>query len=96
MALDKKEIINLANLAKLELSEDEIKQYQNQLSDVLAYVEKINTLDLKDVKESLSGAEDNELILRPDEVVESQPEVIDQACSISDSYVATPQALKKQ
>lgn len=96
MALSKEEIINLAHLAKLELSPEEIKTYQVQLSDVLTYVEKINKLDLAKVKESLSGAEDSELILRPDEVLISYPNIINQACDLEDDYVATPQALKKK
>ena len=96
MNLDKKDIINLANLAKLTLTEEEISTYQNQLSDVLTYVDKINELDLEKIKESLTGAEDNDVAPRFDEAVDSDPDIINQACEINNSYVSTPQAIKKK
>lgn len=90
MKLSKEEIEKLADLAKLQLSDEEINLYQEQLKDVLTYVEKINELDLEKIKESLTGAEDSKLGPRPDKVEASQPEVIKQACQMEGEYMAAP------
>lgn len=95
MALDKKEIIALADLAKLALEDREIELYQEQLKEVLSYVDKIKELDLAKIKESLTGVE---LGVQPriDKVKASQPDIIKQASKIEDSYVATPQVFNNK
>lgn len=50
MVLTEEEVRKVANLARLELSEDEIEKYRQQLSDVLEYVEQLNELALDDVE----------------------------------------------
>ena len=49
MALTIADVKKVAHLARLELSEEELHQYREQLSDVLAYVERLNELDLEGV-----------------------------------------------
>jgi aspartyl-tRNA(Asn)/glutamyl-tRNA(Gln) amidotransferase subunit C len=43
------EVLHVARLARLELSEDEVTRFQGQLSDILEAVSKISELDLSDV-----------------------------------------------
>lgn len=50
MKLEKKDIKHIANLARLELSEDEIKKYGDQLSDVLGLFDKLNEVDTTNVE----------------------------------------------
>lgn len=50
MVLTEEEVRKVANLARLELSEDEIEEYRRQLSEVLDYVEQLNELALDDVE----------------------------------------------
>jgi len=95
MKLSKKEILNLANLAKLKLSEDEINKYQKQLGDILNYVNKINELNLDKIKESTSGAENLVLELREDIVKNSDSNLIKQAYKIENNYVVVPKVLDK-
>ena len=95
MKLNKKEILNLANLAKLKLSEDEINKYQKQLVDILNYVNKINELNLDKIKESTSGAENLVLELREDIVKNSDSNLIKQAYKIENNYVVVPKVLDK-
>ncbi len=95
MKLSKKEILNLANLAKLKLSEDEINKYQKQLVDILNYVNKINELNLDKIKESISGAENLVLELREDIVNNSDSKLIKQAYKIENNYVVVPKVLDK-
>lgn len=68
MSIDKKTIEKIANLAKLNLSKQEMLDFPKQLSKIVAFAEKINKLDLKNVPLSLSGAESNTAVWRPDRV----------------------------
>lgn len=83
--------MHLADLAKLKLDDREVEEYARQLSDILAYVEKINKLKLTKVKESLSGIDDR-LVMppRPDKVATFHPEAIKQAPSLENNLVAVP------
>ncbi|HZD11723.1 MAG TPA: Asp-tRNA(Asn)/Glu-tRNA(Gln) amidotransferase subunit GatC [Candidatus Binatia bacterium] len=49
MALTDEEVRKVAHLARLQLSEQEIEEYREQLSDVLAYVDQLDQLDLERV-----------------------------------------------
>ena len=43
------EVLHVARLARLELSEDEVAKFQEQLSAILEAVSKVSELDLSDV-----------------------------------------------
>jgi aspartyl-tRNA(Asn)/glutamyl-tRNA(Gln) amidotransferase subunit C len=43
------EVLHVARLARLELSNDEVVKFQEQLSDILEAVSKVSELDLSDV-----------------------------------------------
>ncbi len=45
MTLPKEEVEKIANLAKIALTESEINTYTQQLSDILSFVEQMNTVD---------------------------------------------------
>jgi aspartyl-tRNA(Asn)/glutamyl-tRNA(Gln) amidotransferase subunit C len=47
--LSRGDVLKLAQLARLELSEDEIAEFSDELSDILAYVEQLQTADTKDL-----------------------------------------------
>jgi aspartyl-tRNA(Asn)/glutamyl-tRNA(Gln) amidotransferase subunit C len=94
--LAKKDLKNLANLAKLELRPEEINLYEKQLEEVLGYVAKINKLDLEKTEASLSGVEERNLVaLRSDEVGVSDSSLIKQALHNKDNYVETPQVFER-
>jgi len=48
--LTRDDILQLARLAKLELTDEEIKKFQNELGDILGYVEKLSEVDVKGLK----------------------------------------------
>lgn len=50
MKIDEKEIVKVANLARLDLADDEKAEFSKQLNDIIEYVEKINELDTASVK----------------------------------------------
>ena len=49
MAITREEVLHVARLARLELSEDEVARFQEQLSAILDAVSKVSELDLTDV-----------------------------------------------
>lgn len=49
MSLKPEDVVKVADLARLELTQDEIKQYQSQLSSILEYVKVLDELTLDDV-----------------------------------------------
>ncbi len=52
MKIDESQILRVAELARLDLGDDEKKEFSTQLSDIISYVEKINELDTADVAPS--------------------------------------------
>ena len=54
MTLTRQVVEDIAELAKLDLSDDEIERYQNQLSDILDYADMLNALDTDDIAPTAS------------------------------------------
>jgi aspartyl-tRNA(Asn)/glutamyl-tRNA(Gln) amidotransferase subunit C len=93
--ISREEVLHVARLARLALSEEELEPMARELSAVLDHVAKIGELDLRDVPPTshvveVTGA------LRPDEPVPSLPRelVFSQAPAVSDEgfLVPSPQA----
>jgi aspartyl-tRNA(Asn)/glutamyl-tRNA(Gln) amidotransferase subunit C len=49
MAITREEVLHVAKLARLELSEDEVERLTEQLGAILEAVSKVSELDLSDV-----------------------------------------------
>lgn len=64
--LDRAQVLHVARLARLELSEDEVERMAGELSKVLDHIEKIRELDLEGVAPT-SHVVDVTDALRPDE-----------------------------
>jgi aspartyl-tRNA(Asn)/glutamyl-tRNA(Gln) amidotransferase subunit C len=47
--ITKEEVLHVARLARLELSDDDVTKFQHQLSNILEAVSKVSELDLSDV-----------------------------------------------
>jgi aspartyl-tRNA(Asn)/glutamyl-tRNA(Gln) amidotransferase subunit C len=93
--IDRDEVLHVARLARLALSEDEIEPMARELSAVLDHIAKIGELDLEGVPPTshvveVSGA------LRPDVPQPSLPRevALSQAPAVSDEgfLVPSPQA----
>jgi len=50
MAITREQVLHVARLARLELSEDEVARFQEQLSAILEAVGKVSELDLEGVQ----------------------------------------------
>jgi aspartyl-tRNA(Asn)/glutamyl-tRNA(Gln) amidotransferase subunit C len=50
MAITREEVLHVARLARLELTDEEIERFTEQLSAILQAVAKVSELDLSDVE----------------------------------------------
>lgn len=66
MAISKDDVKYIAHLARLGLSEEEIKHFQTQLEVILQYIDKLKELDVSRV-EPMAHVLDIHNVLRPDE-----------------------------
>jgi aspartyl-tRNA(Asn)/glutamyl-tRNA(Gln) amidotransferase subunit C len=72
MAITREDVLHVAKLAELDLTEDEITRLEVELNDILAAVGKVSELDLSDVPPTSHPlAVVN--ALRPDQPVPSLP-----------------------
>jgi aspartyl-tRNA(Asn)/glutamyl-tRNA(Gln) amidotransferase subunit C len=81
--INKKEIKKIAALAKIEISEDEMEKYSDQISKILEYMSTLNEVDTSNVEEfsnqllndSQNIREDNpEESLKREDVINLAPE----------------------
>jgi aspartyl-tRNA(Asn)/glutamyl-tRNA(Gln) amidotransferase subunit C len=70
--IDREQVLHVARLARLRLSDEEVERMADELSHILEHVERINELDLDGV-EPTSHVVDVENVLRPDEPRPSWP-----------------------
>jgi aspartyl-tRNA(Asn)/glutamyl-tRNA(Gln) amidotransferase subunit C len=70
--IDREQVLHVARLARLKLSEEEVERMSGELSTILDHIEKIDELDLDDV-EPTSHVVEVENVLREDEPRPSWP-----------------------
>ena len=70
--IDRDQVLHVARLARLRLSEADVERMPGELSTILDHIEKINELDLDGV-EPTSHVVEVENVLRADEPRESWP-----------------------
>jgi len=97
MKLDKATVEKLAHLARLEFSESEKEEMLSDLNKMMAFVDKINELDLEGV-EPLIYLTDEENVLRKDEVQGqvSKDEALKNAPDKDTDYFRVPKVLKRE
>jgi aspartyl-tRNA(Asn)/glutamyl-tRNA(Gln) amidotransferase subunit C len=78
MALKKEEIEHLADLARLQIDDEEIEQYGEQMTSILEYVQTLGQLDTDDVEE-FAHATSGENAFRADEVKRCENDVREKA-----------------
>ncbi len=69
MSISPEEVLKIANLARLKISQDEVKQYAVELSNIITLVEQMNKIDTQNV-EPMAHPLDVTQRLRKDEVTE--------------------------
>ena len=89
--IDRSDVLHVARLARLELSEEEVDRMARELSSVLDYFMKIAELDLEDVPPTSHVVEVTDA-LRPDDPRPSLPreEVLEQAPAVENGGFLVP------
>jgi aspartyl-tRNA(Asn)/glutamyl-tRNA(Gln) amidotransferase subunit C len=67
MALTSNDVAHVARLARLSLSDEELERMRSQLSDILAYIEMLQEVDVTGV-EPTAQVTGLETVMRPDVV----------------------------
>ena len=70
--IDREQVLHVARLARLELTDEEVERMANELTTILDHVERMNELLLEGV-EPTSHVVELENVLRPDEPRPSWP-----------------------
>ena len=70
--IDREQVLHVAKLARLRLTDEEVERMSDELSSILEHVERITELDLDGV-DPTSHVVDVENVLRPDEPRPSLP-----------------------
>lgn len=80
MALSKEEVLKVARLARIELSDEEVEKFSAQLSDILTYVDQLQSVETENV-EATAQVTGLENVFRADEVKDCPPEEKEAALS---------------
>ena len=89
MSLTREDVIHVASLARLGMSDDELTMFQEQLSSILGHIEALNELDTSAIAPTTQVVP-LENVMRPDVVGESlsQETVIAMAPETRDGFIA--------
>lgn len=88
------EIIHIAKLAMLNLSENELDRYTRDMQEILGYAEMINNLDTDNINETI-GATEQKNVFRKDEVKEfvTREQLLQNAPSQDDGMFRIPKVI---
>ena len=99
MKISKEDVLKVAALANLELSEAEVASYQGQLDEILTYIDKLNELDTSMVEPltQVVAASEDDSALREDVVVRADiiAEVLEGAPDPEAPYFRVPKVIDK-
>ena len=90
------EILKIASLAKLHLSDEEVSLYTDQINEILEYMNQLDELDTEDI-EPLSHVLDQINMTRKDEQTPSltREESLKNAPKSDDDYFIVPNVIDK-
>ena len=92
--IKKEEIVHMAKLAMLNLSDSEIENYTKDMQELLAYAEMINHIDTSNIEETI-GVVEQQNIFRKDEVVlfETREDLLQNAPSQDEGMFRIPKVI---
>ena len=99
MALTKKEVEKIAELARLGISEEEKEKFAEDLSSVLGYVNKLSEVNVEKV-EPMTGGTTRESVMRKDDDSKDiadpkmREEILNAAPDRENDYFKVPSILK--
>ena len=95
MAIDKEEVMHIAKLADLNLSEKEIAGYTKDMQEILEYANMINNVNTESVEETVLVDKEKYNAFRKDEVKEFKNKdlIMENAPSKEDGMFKIPKFL---
>jgi aspartyl-tRNA(Asn)/glutamyl-tRNA(Gln) amidotransferase subunit C len=96
-AIGPEQVLHVARLARLELSEDELSRFTGQLASVLDYAAQLTELEVDEL-EPMSHPLPLRNVLRPDEITPSLPreEVLAEAPAAETGRFRVPRILSEE
>jgi aspartyl-tRNA(Asn)/glutamyl-tRNA(Gln) amidotransferase subunit C len=99
MKISREDVLKVAALANLELSDAEVDNFRGQLDDILTYVDKLNEVDTSGVEPltQVVAACEGDTALREDVIVRSDiiTEVLQGAPDPEAPYFRVPRVIEK-
>ncbi len=100
MKITKEEVLRVAELAHLELSEAEVTKYQQQLDSILEYIAQLNAVDTSKVEPMAQVLADSEIVnpaMREDVVIpcDVAEDVLKQAPDADGKYFKVPKVIER-
>ena len=100
MKITREDVVRVAELAYLDLSEDELEKYRRQIDEILDYIGKLNELDTSGVEpmaQVLADDQTADATLRQDLVVPSAvaEDVLRQAPDPEPPYFRVPKVIER-
>ncbi|HWW17581.1 MAG TPA: Asp-tRNA(Asn)/Glu-tRNA(Gln) amidotransferase subunit GatC [Candidatus Saccharimonadales bacterium] len=101
MKITREDVLRVADLAYLDLSESELETYRDQIDEILEYIGKLNELDTADVEpmaQVLTDDQTADATLREDVVVPCQvvaAEILKQAPDPEPPYFRVPKVIER-
>jgi len=96
--ITKEEIKKIASLAKINISDDELDNYSDQISKILEYMSTLNDADTSKVDEFSNQLFNNNQSLREDEIEKSldRDEVLKLAPDSDGVYFKVPKIIEEE
>jgi len=99
MKISKEDVLKVAALANLELSDVEVDTYRSHLDDILTYIDKLNELDTSGVEPltQVVAASEGDSALREDVIVRADiiADVLQGAPDPEAPYFRVPRVIEK-
>ena len=99
MKITKEDVLKVAALANLELTDAEVDSYRGQIDDILTYIDKLNAVDTSNVQPlaQVVVATEDDSALREDVVVRADviSEVLAGAPDPEAPYFRVPRVIEK-
>ena len=95
--ITKEEIKKISSLAKINIPDDELDSYSEQISKILDYMSTLNEVDTSEVEEFSNALFNSEQLMRDDEVEPSlnRDDILDIAPDSDGVYFKVPKVIKE-
>jgi len=98
--ITREDVLRVADLAYLDLSESELETYRAQIDEILEYIGKLNEIDTANVEpmaQVLADDQSADATLREDVVVpcDAAPEILKQAPDPEPPYFRVPKVIER-